>query len=447
VKTPYPFQEEAIEAALKAKGFIIGDECGLGKTLDGVEIIRRSSRSNNPLPNLIVCPIPVRFQWLFALMDQVPDMPHDMLATREDFEPEEVAHRRITIITHYEAMVRHAASLAKVYWENILVDEAHRIRNRQADRTNAVKRIQARRKIALTGTPMETSPADLWSILNYIRPDKYKGYWAFHEKYAMVEAGFGGHVRTVKGCKDPAALAQELAPVMIARTRRQVAPQLPSVITTPINLIMHPAQQKLYKSIDEATDVLVALPDTDETLFVRNAMTKVLKLQQVTSNPRLLEFAYTDVPSVKEDWVVEWCKDHPEDSVIIFAQFRQTVHNVASRIPGIAKLLGGGAGGQGKIPDFKKVHQIVATIAAAGEGIDLPHIKTAIFLDASWSFTKMKQATDRIQRLGIEEPRQIYFLSCVDTIDHKIIRAVEEKWTQHDLAVHMLNEYRRKQAA
>lgn len=444
MKTLYEFQEEAVQLILKAKGgYLVLDECGLGKTLMGVEVIKRASYGD-PLPNLVVSPQPVRFQWLFTLMDQVPDMPHDMIATREELVPEDFHHRRITYITHFEAMVRQMSFLKKIYWNVVICDEAHRIRNRQADRTVALKYLQARIKLALTGTPMEQTPADMWSILNWIRPDKFKGYWSFYERYAMTEPGFGGHVRTVRGCKDIQGLAKEVAGNVIGRTRQQVAPQVPAIIPTPINLIMTPQQKKLYKAIDEATDVLVKHPDTDETMMVRNAMTRLLRLQQVTSNPRLLEFKYSEVPSVKEDWVVEWFKDNPHQSVIVFVQFRQTVHSIASRIPGVHKLLGQRASGATKIVDYTKVNQIIATIAAAGEGIDLPHINTAIFVDTAWSFTKMKQATDRIQRLGVTIPKQIIFLTCVNTVDETIIKAVEEKWTQHRLAMEVIHQYHAK---
>jgi ERCC4-related helicase len=199
-------------------------------------------------------------------------------------------------------------------------------------------------------------------------------------------------------------------------------------------------QAELYQLIDDATDVLIDMGE-DDLLMVRNALAKIVKLQQVTSNPRLLGYTYYESPSCKEDWLTDWMKDHQDESVVIFCQFRDTVRWLARKFR-IERVLGGFDNQKPK--DLSKVNRLVATIAAAGEGVDLPHINTAIFYDVIWPARRMTQAIDRIQRLSSTEPKQIIYLTIPDTVDETVYFAVQNKWSFHKLIYTLIQRKRAK---
>lgn len=437
-KTPYPFQSQAVSLG-RETNLLLMDECGLGKTLVGAEIIRELMSPLDNLPSLVVCPKPVRWQWLAVLAEQAPDLRRILLTVQDDCNHLEYRNQQLVVVTHYESLLRHRNELSKVLWRVLVCDEAHRIRNRQADRSAAIKDIPAKRRVALTGTPMERTPADLWSILNWLFPYKFRGYHSFFEKYAMIESTFRHFYRVVPGCKDPDGLTKTLAPFALRRTRQEVAPWLPPVTETVMPLSMGEKQAELYEEIDTATDALIDLGE-DDPLFIKNGLSKILRLQQVTGNPYILAPSRSGVTSAKEEWVVEWIKDNPKESVIIFCQFRHTVARLHERLKtlGSKRVMGGDS-----TVITEKDRLVVASIAAAGEGLDLPHISTAVFVDTHWSSTKMTQSTSRIQRLSNVDPKHIIYLQIPGTVDTLIYNAYVDKWTSHQLVYNLLEERRK----
>lgn len=446
MKTPLPFQEEAIELGASTH-MLLTDECGLGKTLSAVEIIKRlrATDGRGPLPSLVVCPKSVRHQWLTTIREQIPDVPVDIVPVPVPFNPDAIRNTDVIRIAHFEAVIRHWRTLKQVLWRVVVCDEAHRIRNRQADRSGAIKEIPSMRRIALTGTPIEKTPADLWSILNWLHPARYRSYHAFFDTYAVTVPTYRNYFKVVPGCKDPERLAKELSPFTLRRTKVQMGHLLPEETYVPLE--MDTEQAKLYNTIDEATDVLIDIGE-DDPLFVRNGLTKILRLQQVTSNPQLLNVSKLKAPSVKEEWVYDFMMDNPDESVIIFCLFRDTVRWLARRLS-LPRVIGGVDGAANKITDFSTVRRMVATIDAVGEGVDLPHIDTAIFVDTSYSHTKMLQARSRIDRpLAVGKgaaPKRIIYLTVPRTVDDHVMKIYKNKGTASDL-VYSLIEQRKERA-
>lgn len=422
MKTPRKYQRKAAERASK-RNILLTDECGLGKTITAITAAQLAGARKI----LVVCPLRVRPQWLLEVADQLPQS--TLMTTLKYGIPVKLyavgdALRDGWYFTYYEA-ARADASLSSYLWDFMIVDEAHRIKNRNAKWTMELKHIPSVRKIALTGTPMERTPADLWSILNWLYPGTYRSYWRFYEKYVDYSIeGWKKKYKVIKGPRNVDKLSRELSTVMIRRTKKEVEPELPERIEQYVKVPMNKKQQMVYNSLRKSKDIV--FEHQDREIFIANALSLFTKLHQMSVMPQLLDWNHS---SSKLDWLMEWLQDNPEP-VVIFSRYRGVITEVYNRVECDVIV-----GGVKELPHRflnGKVRVVAGTIAAMGEGLNLQRAEVAIFLDQAWSTTQMSQAIDRIHRIGIDSPRLIYYLHSSPTDTH-VLQAIEKKWTDSEM--------------
>lgn len=436
MKTPRAYQLECIERGTR-QNLLIADQCGLGKTLEAIMIAKRVVAEFNK-PMLVVAPNEtVKLQWRAELNDQCFNDVYWLESKDRDLDVFLTIHPCGVVLTHYEAMVKHLTKLSDTLWSVIIADEAHRIKNRKAKRTLAIKSLRAYRKLALTGTPHDKNPADVHSILQWLAPEFFTSYWAFfnaHVNYKDRVLRSGQTIKEVaeQPLRDASTFARTLRPFMIQRRKEDVRNDLPERIDQYIDLEMSKVQQALYRTIHDAPDPMVDIGQGLET-SVSIVLTRILREIQVTTDPRLL--GLTDVSSVKLDWLNTWLEDNPNESVIIFTRFRDTAISLHQQLGAKFKLIVGGKRDVVTPQD----RYIVGTIAAMGEGLDLPHIDHAIFLDVEWSSILMQQAIDRIHRINISNAKNVYFLRCINTVDILVHNALLGKWSTKELTEQYLN--------
>lgn len=428
---PRSYQLETIEVC-KRRNLLDADECGLGKTLIAVEAVKALVKEHHR-PALIVVKKRLRTQWIKALVEQgiARETIIELDASAKSLD-NTLAHIAgpVIILTHYEIVVKHVVALHKHLFSIVVCDEAHAIKNRKAQRTEAVKQLRSIRRLALTGTAFDRNPADVWSILNWLQPDVFKSYWKFfdaHVAYKVMSVSRGRSVKTPLGVADYEKFARVLRQYSVRRRKVDVRADMPAKIEQVIEVDLLPDQQSVYNRIDNAKDILVNLSDdaSIQTL-IPIRLTEILRLSQAAVDPELLGMP---VGSAKLDWLADWLEENNETSVIVFTRFRETAAKLHRLYGG--KLI---VGGSGKVVETTSGDKLIfGTIAAMGEGLDLPHISTAIFLDVDWSSILMTQAVDRIYRINITESKHIIYLKGVNTIDDLLLAAVQGKWTQREL--------------
>lgn len=417
MKTPYPFQELAIERGLERNVFI-NDECGLGKKIMALEIGRRLQATVN-LPVLVITVKPDVAQWIEELSQQSPGTP----VWKGDAGPLALpSGRQWWLVMHYEAMVRHISGLCRVRWGIIILDEAHYIQTWTAARSRAVKKLKAYRKVALTGTPMDKTPKDLWSPLEWLYPEQYRGrFRAFREQHCKTYIDGWGREQSLPGARDPQALAAELAPFTFARTKDEVAPDLPPNIIKQVKIDLEGPQHSLYRRIKRSTDILVKGPELNSTLHIPTQMTHLLKLHQVAVDPELVD---STADSAKLAWLYAWREGNPNEPLLVFTNYRKVAQKVAQKLN--AHLVMGGS-----LPPTRWTKRtVVATVGAAAEALDLGWVRTAIFLDCSYKSRKMNQAIARVHRITNTEPCETIYLTARNTVDEIIHTAFTEKWEE-----------------
>jgi SNF2 family DNA or RNA helicase len=437
MKTPRPYQVTAIQLAL-ARNALIADVCGLGKTLDAVCAARLFVGGMHGIRRiLIVCPLRVRLQWVEEIRDQNPEAKVFVIdpGLPLDLQIPEKPKPSGWYIVYYEGLARSAKDLRPIVWDVIIADEAHRLKNRKTRWTIQLKTLTAIRKIALTATPQEKGPQDLWSPGNWLYPDVFTSYWKFFDHYVDVDE----FTNRPKGIKNEKQLASVLARFMLRRTKEQVEPDLPPRIMQTVDVPMTLVQQKIYNEVSKSRDLTVKVEGQTPILLIENVLTHIVRLQQISSWPPLLDFTSS---SGKVNWVLDWLNDNPQEVVVIFCKFRGTVDALVRSI-GKTKLEVV-VGGVQSVPErFVKgeVNILVGTIAAMGEGLNLQRADVALFVDQEWSTIKMTQAIDRIHRIGITGPKLVYYLRSTKT-DDLVLRAIEKKWTETELVYAAIEEWK-----
>lgn len=427
VLVPKEHQRREIAAAID-HNLIITSACGAGKTLSAIEAARAFTG-----PKLIVCRKAARDQWEEAIWAQ------DNGATiyvagpggklnKEVVQKAFVTNRRqpIWVIIHYEGLRIEWSWLAGKFWDVIVADEAHAIRNRGTQTALKLKQLLSRRKIGLTADLIEKSPADAWSPLNWIAPTTFRSYWQFFEEYVDFEAPpFGG--RIINGAKRETAdaLGQVLSKYTLGHTKEEIAPDLPPLLEQYVPLSMDPAQAKLYTDLHKGSLLRHDATGPDDELFVPNHLARQVWALQLALDPKIMGY---DAPSPKFDWIRNFCRDNPSEQIIILTNFRHFAKRLRTEL-GAALAIGGDAT---TLKDFLdgSARILVGTTKTLGESLNLQMAGTMIFADCHWSSTTMHQAKERIHRITITEPKHIIYLKSLHTIDELVIEAWTNKWSE-----------------
>lgn len=436
MRKPFEYQETAIELAINTN-LLLTDECGLGKSLVAVHTGLYLQRFYTE-PHLVVTTKASREQWVSEIFSEEPTA-NVMVVGDPDTQLPTSFPNYSWIITYYEALLGVGSGLRNHLWGMVVADEAHRIRNRRAQRSTAVKKLAARRKIALTATPWETSPADMWSILNYLFPMVYKSFWNFSDKYAKTIAGYKGYTKVV-GAKNLDLLEQELSGLWLARRKVDVAKHLPPLTHQVVPIRLEDQQRKVYDIIYETDDLIADLSEfgADEQL-IKSALARITKLLQVASDPHNLD---VNVPSTKLQWIEGFIEGNPTEKVLVFTTFRETALRIGAyfRVP---VVLGGMTDTSQKIKSFVEGHTkvLVATIATLGEAFNIDAATCAVYVDLTWSQTLMTQSLNRIHRITTTTPKVAYFLTAIDTVDELVLHTFNHKLTERELALAFLNRH------
>jgi non-specific serine/threonine protein kinase len=436
-RTPRSYQQRVIDLAVR-RNVLVEHECGLGKTVTAIEAVkafRERGEFKGLASTLVVCKKGNRDQWFDSIAAQEPTARVEIWESVDDADviPPQ---KSVWIITHYELLLKLWPVLASRLWGCVICDEAHRISNRNTKRSQALKKIQAVRKIALTATPVEHDPADYWSICNWLYPEQFTSFWAFRNKFADIERSYLGYEKVV-GIRNKEALNALLRPFVDRATKSEVAPELPVLIQQVIPIDLSKVERAAYKTVKAAKDILVNLDPGGVEIMLPNTLTRMIRLQQIASDLQLLLGVNVGAQSSKIAWVLDYIADAPTEKIVIMTKFRDTCIKLA-HILNAAVVVGSPSEMERSLPSldtFKngKCNVLVGTLAALSEGYDLPQARTAIFVDVDWSSTRMTQARDRIHRLGSPIPKNIIYLLARNTVDELIYQAVQQKWTEKEL--------------
>lgn len=325
----------------------------------------------------------------------------------------------------------------------VVLDEAHRLRNYQSQQSKAVYKLgkNAAKRLALTGTPAVNKGDDLYGILHFLYPSKFPSYWQFVDRYFKTwETPWG--VRQVSSYKRKEELQEILDLISVQRKRSEVMQWVPAKQYQTIEVEMSAKQSKAYKDMLETFTVI---EETEIKADASSVLAQLTRLRQICLSPDLLDI---QAPSAKEEFLLEWLDDNPNEQVIVFSSFssylkklKQTLDSKKSDVSIIV----------GETPlsmrnkyvewfQAGKTKVMLANIQAAGVGLTLDKASTVIFLDRAYTPTDNQQAEDRIVATteSSNQNSLIIDLVCKDSIDSKILDILNKKQS----IIEVVNNYK-----
>lgn len=351
--------------------------------------------------------------------------------------------------------------LQKVKWDIIILDEAHRIKERKTGWTKEVKKLKGQIKHVMTGTGFINDPSEVWSLLHFINKKEYGSYWRFREEYCAEDIVNG--YRKITGIKRDKVdefreLMRSIGP---RRTKHEVFKNLPEPIFTPIEVELNAEQRRVY---DGLRDELYALDQAGTPIYAPNVLSALQRLRQVcVATPRVLDEYYDPKkerrvqvidliePSSKLDALMEILEglewdDERRDQVVVFSNFKDPIRLAIERfkekrdingrlirkeIPYIEMKAGDNDRQRYEkwaIEFPKQNHQVfICTLQLGSESISLTSASTCIFLDRSWSPKDNEQGVSRVWRPGQESVANIIHINAKDTVDDRIMKANTRK--------------------
>jgi superfamily II DNA or RNA helicase len=414
-------------------GGILADDMGLGKTVQAIaHLLLEHACPDCDRASLVVCPASVVGVWRAELARFAPTLPATVLhgAGRQRVD----AGGRGVMITSYATLARDVETFAAVRWQVVIADEAQAFKNTGTAINAAMRRLEARQHLCLTGTPVENHLGELHALLGWAAPGVLGGGNAFARAFrSPIEDGGD------RGRAD--LLRRRTAPFLLRRTKAAVAADLPARCDIDLPVDLGPAQRRLYEAIRLAMDARVREAVADRGL-ARSGLTvleALLRLRQACCDPRLLPERLGDgvEASAKLEALAELLATLVEErrQVLVFSQFTGLLDLVEEHVlrpAGIPWLRLDGQSRQraelvrrfqdGEAPVF------LLSLKAGGTGLTLTAADTVVLLDPWWNPAVERQAADRAHRIGQQRPVTIYRLVVGNSVESRI-RALQANKT------------------
>lgn len=447
-----PFQEEDVKKLIDRKGILIGNEMGTGKTYEAIalDLIRRVDSTHTAPKTLVIAPLTIlETTWMRKFNELAPHLRTIVIdpKARGKFLAALKEDDYDVFILHWDVLRIIKQQLQQVIWFHIIADEAHRAKNRKAQQTRALKSLRTQYRSALTGTPVMNKPQDLWSILNWLYKSSWPGFWKFYEAFVDYRIIYPHGYHEIKGPKNEKLLRENINSYFVRRTKKEVLKDLPDKYYTEIEVDLHPKQRRAYDQMKKEMIAWLETQDGTKPLAAPVVIAQLIRLQQFA-------LAYADViydmspegeivsgsvrltePSSKVDALFQILEDNPDESIVIFSQFKQAIRLVETRLnksgTRYVRITGDDdqADRVSAVDDFQggKANIFLGTIGAGSEGITLTRSSTVIFLDRDWTPARNAQAEDRLHRIGQKDAVQVIDIVSRNTVDRMRMQKLEMK--------------------
>ena len=413
-------------------GACLADDMGLGKTLQVLTYLEQLRTRNPEAKVLLVVPASLIGNWVKEAGKFTPDMDVNVLHGKPKKQLEqEIREPHFLNLTTY-GMVNRLESLANQTWDCLILDEAQAIKNPLTRQTKAVKKIPARMRLALTGTPIENDLGNLWSLFDFLDKGLLGSADSFRKFCAGMDSSDGMEYAKLKGMISPFLLRR-------MKTDKTIIHDLPDKIEMVDYASLSAKQTVLYRQItDHLAESVKALSGMERRGLVLASLTK---LKQVCNHPDeyLGDSGYSPEESGKFLMLRDLCETirDKRERVLIFTQFKELTGPLAAYLSEIF-----GAEGyviHGGVPAKKRteivnafqsdlyVPFIVCSLKAAGTGLNLTKANHVIHFDRWWNPAVENQATDRAFRIGQEKNVMVHKLVCKGTIEEKIDTLINSK--------------------
>lgn len=417
-------------------GGILADDMGLGKTIQLLAVILSYVQKNkeNVKPSIIICPSSLALNWYNEIQKFTPTL--KALVISDDYlerkrKIEEIGKYQV-IITSYDSLKRDIDLYENYCFKYVVADEAQYIKNNNTKNSKAIKTINAETKFALTGTPIENSLSELWSIFDFIMPGYLYKYKKFKELYETP---------IIKEQNEDVMnkLKKQIEPFVLRRTKGEVLTELPDKTVTILNNEMSEEQYNIYMSyMAQARKEIMSQIDINgfEKSQIK-ILSLLMRLRQICCHPKLFLGEY-EGESSKLNQCIEIIQDAVlgGHKILLFSSYTSMFEIIEEKLKNIGvkylKLTGQTKVGErielvDKFNTDENIKVFLISLKAGGTGLNLTGADMVIHYDPWWNLSAENQATDRTYRIGQKRNVQVYKLITKNSIEEKIYELQQKK--------------------
>lgn len=414
-------------------GGILADEMGLGKSLQTIIFIKQILKEKQDAKIIIVVPTSLVYNWEREFQKFAPNLKYvtvaDTVAKRKEVFTKKDEYN--IFITSYGLIRNDKDEYEDMNFELCVVDEAQNIKNHQATMTKEIKKIKAKCKIALTGTPVENNVTELWSIFDFIMPGYLNSVVKFREKYNIKDVDEEG-LRVLNN------LSNQIKPFILRRKKSDVVKSLPAKIENNIYIDLPEKQKMLYmKALKDTREEMDEMIRTGGFQKSRMKILQLLmRLRQICIDPTVMYENYTG-DRVKIEELLRVVKENIENGhkILIFSSFKRVLDNVREMFieNNISNyMIDGSVKSKDRMAMVESFNNddtncFLITLKSGGTGLNLTGADTVIHLDIWWNPQVENQATDRAHRIGQTKTVSVIKLITKGTIEERIVELQEKK--------------------
>ena len=418
-------------------GGVLADDMGLGKTIQLLAVIQSYlEEEKNPKPSIVVCPSSLSLNWKNEIDKFAPNIKTLVIHGNAEERANQIENieKYNLVITSYDLLKRDIEEYkAKDYkFKYIIADEAQYIKNNNTQNAKVIKEIKADTRFALTGTPIENSLSELWSIFDFIMPGYLYSYRKFKEIYEVPIVKDNDEWVLKK-------LKMLIEPFILRRTKQEVLTELPDKTISVLNNEMQDEQLKIYTSYmaNAKREVSQELKENGFEKSQMKILALLMRLRQICCHPSLFLSNYTGESS-KLNQCIEVIKDAvlSGHKILLFSSYSSMLEIIEEELKK-ENIKHFKLTGQTKVGDRLKLVEefnsndeikvFLISLKAGGTGLNLIGADMVIHYDPWWNLSAENQATDRTYRIGQKKNVQVYKLITKDSIEERIYELQEKK--------------------
>ncbi|MDD3051189.1 MAG: SNF2-related protein [Candidatus Cloacimonetes bacterium] len=437
-ESPIPIKISSILRTYQKRGFqwikmlerfsfsgLLADDMGLGKSVQALAVIK--SLKERPT-SIIVCPKTLVFNWIAEIEKFTPSLRYLIysggITQREKLRT--MFSEIDVVVTSYSMIVNDLELLKEIEFKYLIIDEAQHIKNPKAVRTLAVKRLNSKYRLALTGTPIENSLSDLWSIFDFLMPGYLRSHNLFRKEFIQDNSP-----------TKSALLKDMICPFVLRRTKDEVLSELPDKQEQLIYCNMSELQRKLYSQLVTELQAMYRNYDNSNREYF-NILSGLTKLRQLTDHPCLIDKDLRNSIDLsgKLETMVEIITELLEGNrkILIFSQFLEILSILRKHFDKqkyqYEYLDGNTQNRKETVDNFNhndNIRLFLVSLKVGGIGLNLTAADTVILTEPWWNPTWEMQAVDRVYRIGQKKKVISFRMITKDSIEEKIFLLQQKK--------------------